>query len=43
MCAFGFLAFQIISRVIYGFWVGFMSVRVKQGLLWVFGVYPGFL
>ena len=26
-----------------GFGVGFMSVRVMQGLLWVFGVSSGFL
>ena len=24
-----------------GFGVGFMSVRVSQGVLWVFGVYSG--
>ena len=41
LIAFGFWEFEVISRVIHGFGVGFMSVRVLQGVLRVFGVSQG--
>ena len=41
MCAFGFLGFEVISRVIYGFWGWIYECEGDASLLWVLGGISG--